>query len=232
VDRERQAWRRSGDPRRNQKKFYDVGDTAGGDALNRALSDSLEAGNNKKARQEIVDSIAGYAETDPATMGFLHELLPGVLVLPQALIGEAAAVEAETGGAAAEATVQNPWKMGWAERGDYLHEQMGANLPRTFKAIDIFENGAATSIKSIDLNAATYRDASRLASTLNRYVDRLAEYTGSSLGGITVSAEDITSRTLSIAIPKGSMTPVQRAAFEAARRRAEKLGIKIVVTEF
>src|SRR5262249_37888664 len=31
-----------------KKRFYDVGDTAGGDALNRALSDSLEAGNNKK----------------------------------------------------------------------------------------------------------------------------------------------------------------------------------------
>jgi hypothetical protein len=152
-----------------KKHFYDVGDTPGGDALNRALSDALEAGNNKKARQEVLDNIAVFAKTDPAAMGLLHELLPGLLMLRRAAIGragEAAAVEGEAGAAAAGAAAQNPWKMGWAKQGDYLHEQMGANLPRTFKGIDIFENGAATSIKSIDLNAATYQDYSRLTSTL------------------------------------------------------------------
>jgi hypothetical protein len=61
-----------------KKRFYDVGDTAGGDALNRALSDALEAGDNKKARQEILDNIADFAKTDPAVIGFLRELAPGV----------------------------------------------------------------------------------------------------------------------------------------------------------
>src|SRR6266436_3627622 len=58
--------------------------------LNRALSDSLEAGNNKKARQEILDSIAVFAKTDPAAIGLVRELLPGVLMLPRAAIGRAA----------------------------------------------------------------------------------------------------------------------------------------------
>jgi len=52
-----------------KKRFYDVGDTAGGDALNRALSDSLEVGNNKKARQEILDSIALLPRTTRPSWG-------------------------------------------------------------------------------------------------------------------------------------------------------------------
>src|SRR5262249_5013794 len=72
-----------------KKHFYDVGDIAGGNALNRALSDALEAGNNKKARQEILDSIAVYAKSDPAISGFIHERLPGLLLLPRAAIGRA-----------------------------------------------------------------------------------------------------------------------------------------------
>jgi hypothetical protein len=144
-----------------KKRFYDVGDTAGGDALNRALSDSLEAGNNKKARQEILDSIAPFAKNDPAIMGFLHELLPGVLVLPRAAIagaeGEgAAAAEAEAGAAGA---AENPWKMGWAARGKFFDKVFGkGTLNPLSRVIDEFEAGVATSRKSIDLNAATYQD--------------------------------------------------------------------------
>jgi hypothetical protein len=220
-----------------KKHFYDVGDTAGGDALNRALSDALEAGNNKKARQEILDNIADYAKTDPAEIGFLREILalPGMLAGPRTGIGaaeEGAAVEAETGAAAAEAAAENPWKMGCAKRGDYLHEKLGGNLPRTFKTLDNFENGAATSIKSIDLNAATYQDGARLTYRLNDYINKLANYEDHALDEITVRVQGITSRTLSMVIPRGSMTSVQRAAFDAAKSRAEKLGIKITITEF
>ena len=220
-----------------KKHFYDVGDTFGGDALNRALSDSLEAGNNKKARQEILDSIADYAKNDPAEIGFLREILalPGMLAAPRPGIGaaeEGAAAEAETGAAAAEAAAENPWKMGWAKRGDYFSEQLGANLPRTFKVIDRWENGVATSIKSIDLNAATYQDGKRLTYRLNDYIGKLASYAGSEMGDIRITSEAITGRELSIAIPKGSMTAVQRDAIEAARIRARSFGIDLKITEF
>jgi hypothetical protein len=220
-----------------KKHFYDVGDTAGGDALNRALSDALEAGNNKKARQEILDNIAVFAKNDPAEIGFLREILalPGMVAEPRTGIGsaeEGAAAEAETGAAAAEAAAENPWKMGWAKRGDYFSEQLGANLPRTFKTIDRFENGVVTSIKSIDLNAATYQDGARLTYRLNDYIGKLASYTGSQMGYIKIESAEITGRELSIAIPKGSMTAIQREAVEAARIRARSLGIDLKVTEF
>jgi hypothetical protein len=218
-----------------KKHFYDVGDTPGGDALNRALSDALEAGNNKKARQEILDSIAVFAKTDPATMGLVHELLPGLLMLPRAAIGragEAAAVEGEAGAAAADAAAENPWKMGWAKRGNYFNDKLGANLPRTFAGIDRWENGVATSIKSIDLNAATYQDSARLTYRLNDYINKLTTYPGGRMGTMDIAASAIESRVLSIAIPKGSITPVQRAAIDAARVRARGLGIELIATEF
>jgi hypothetical protein len=218
-----------------KKRFYDVGDTTGGDALNRALSDLLEAGNNKKARQEIIDSIADYAKNDPAIIGFIRESLPLLAIPgmgPGRAASEGAAVEAETSAAVAEAATQNPWKMGWAARGNYISEKLGANLPRTFRTIDRWENGVATSIKSIDLNAATYQDGARLTYRLNDYIGKLASYTGSEMGDIKIGSEAITGRKLSIAIPKGSMTMVQREAIEAARVRARTFGIDLKVTEF
>jgi len=71
-----------------------------------------------------------------------------------------------------------------------------------------------------------------LSYALDRYINKLANYEDYTLGDITVRALDITSKTLSMIIPRGSMTSVQRAAFDAARSRAEKLGIKIAITEF
>jgi hypothetical protein len=47
------------------------------------------------------------------------------------------------------------WKLGWAARGRLIEKELGANLHPNFPVIDKFRNGVATSIKSIDLNAAT-----------------------------------------------------------------------------
>jgi hypothetical protein len=68
--------------------------------------------------------------------------------------------------------------------------------------------------------------------TLSRYINALAEYAGNELGGFRVTAEDIASRTLSVAIPKGSMTSLQRKVIETARAQAKGLGIDLVVTPF
>jgi hypothetical protein len=219
-----------------KKHFYDVGDIAGGNALNRALSDALEAGNNTKARQEILDSIADFAKNDPAVIGFLREILPGLLAVPRAGIGaaeEGAAAQAEAGVAAAEAAAENPWKMGWARRGKFFDKVFGkGTLNPLSRTIDDFEAGIATSRKSIDLNAATYQDFGRLSSRLDTYIGKLAEYTGTKWGGDIIESSEITGRILQVIIPKGSMNQVQRAAFDAARERASKAGINLTIIEF
>jgi hypothetical protein len=95
-------------------------------------------------------------------------------------------------------------------------------------------DGIATSIKSIDLNAATYQDDARLTYRLNKYVDDVVEFNGANLANDEVKSSDIDGRALDLAIPKGSVTVVQRRAIEAVRRRA-KLGdrpVDIIITEF
>jgi hypothetical protein len=102
-----------------------------------------------------------------------------------------------------------------------------------FRTIDNFADGVATSIKSIDLNAATYQDAARLTYRLNEYVDKLGEYEGGSLQTTTVKLSDISDRVLNLVVPKGAMTEVQDAAIEAARARAliaNSYPVKIIVT--
>jgi hypothetical protein len=90
----------------------------------------------------------------------------------------------------------------------------------------------ATSIKSIDLRAATYQSAERLTYRLNKYIDQMALYEGSESRIVEIEPSAISKRVLSLAIPKGSMTAAQRAAIEAAKARAEGLGVDLTVTPF
>jgi hypothetical protein len=64
-----------------KRYYYDVGDTPGGDALNRALSDILQPGVTTADRQAIADWVAHYARSDPANFGFDRDLLAGAALL-------------------------------------------------------------------------------------------------------------------------------------------------------
>jgi hypothetical protein len=180
------------------RHYSDVGDTEGGNALNAALDNMLGMGLGYQARQKILDDIEPYSRTDPDADPST-DLLIGAGLLLLGMIPPGAAVE----------TASAAWELGWAARGLYFSEQLGADLPATFRTIDSFSNGIATSIKSIDLNAATYQDAARLTYRLNAYVDNIATYEGSALGAIEILPSDIRARALSLAIPKGSMTAAQ-----------------------
>ena len=63
-------------------------------------------------------------------------------------------------------------------------------------------------------------------------IDKLVLFDGGTLGAVEVDSPKITGRVLSLAVPKGSMMTVQRAAIEAARARAQAFDIELVVTEF
>jgi hypothetical protein len=97
--------------------------------------------------------------------------------------------------------------------------------------IDSWLDGIVTSIKSIDLRAATYQDPARLTYRLNGYVNTLIFYDGGELELLDIDPV-ITGRVLSLAIPKGSLTAAQRAAIEAAKTRANAFGVDLTVTAF
>jgi hypothetical protein len=98
-----------------------------------------------------------------------------------------------------------------------------ARCPPGFRTIDNFTNGIATSIKSIDLNAATYRAATRLVSRLTKCTADMAEYEGGSFANKKVLSEEITGRAVNLVVPKGSMTEEQRIAIEKPCGRLPKL---------
>jgi hypothetical protein len=239
-----------------KRYYYDVGDANGGDALNAALSSILQPGTTKEDRQAILDLIQHNARYDPAETGHLRDLLSGtVLLLLPFLVGGAlptprtvppearAARTAAEPVAADEAAIRankpsEVWGYGWGKRGQEIHKAFGdGSLPPLFRTIDKFDfaTGAATSLKSIDVRAATYQDASRFMSRVNTYVDRLTEYEGGALQDVKVALSEITGRVLEIIVPKGSLTVMQRTVIEAAKVRAQTAGsypVRIIIKEF
>jgi hypothetical protein len=98
--------------------------------------------------------------------------------------------------------------------------------------LDRFADGIVTSIKSIDLNAATYQDAARLSVRLNAYVTKVAEFEGGSVGEEVIASENISGRALGLVVPKGSVTAAQQVVIDAATARAKSLGVDLIVRPF
>jgi hypothetical protein len=212
-----------------KRYFYDVGDQGSAAALNSALTVLLRPDITQEDRQRILDhQLDVFTRTDPGAYAQTRDWATGAALLaggvPPVAAGEAAAAEQ-----ASEA-----WTYGWARRGQYFDQLLrDGSLPALFRTIDNFTDGVATSIKSIDLNAATYQDAARLTYRLNQYVDNLGDYAGGRLLATIVRSPDISDRALNLVVPKGAMTEVQRAAIEAARARAlvaNPYPVKIIIT--
>jgi hypothetical protein len=212
-----------------KRYFYDVGDQASAAALNSALTVLLRPGITQEDRQRILDrQLDVFTRADPGEYAQTRDWATGAALLAGG-VPPVAAGEATAAGQASEA-----WTYGWARRGQYFDQLLrDGSLPALFRTIDNFTDGVATSIKSIDLNAATYQDAARLTYRLNDYVDELGEYEGGVLSNTEVSLSAISSRVLNLVVPKGAMTEVQSATIEAARMRAliaNRYPVKIVVT--
>jgi hypothetical protein len=204
-----------------KRYFYDVGDQGSANALNSALSVVLRAGTTEDDRQKILNSLDVFTRADPAAYVQTRDaIILGALLSAGIPSGAAADLPSAA------------WKLGWVARGNYFSEQLGANLPATFPVIDRWINGVATSIKSIDLSAATYQDATRLTYRLNISIDQMALYEGNEVSVIAIRSSEITGRALSLAVPKGSMTATQRAVIEAARLRAQAFDVDLIVTPF
>jgi hypothetical protein len=221
--------------------FYQAGDSQDGAMLHHALAEVLR-NPDEATRQSILESYEPLTHHDPSEIGDVNTWLEGAALgrlpvfripSPNVPAGETAE-EAGTAAATAETAeaASEFWKLGWAARGAAIHEALGANLPFAFKGIDNFTDGIATSIKTIDLNAATYQDAIRLSYRINDYIRKLAKFDGAEYGDISIDASDITTRVLNVAVPKGSITSVQHAAIEAAKERAAALGVTLRVTPF
>ena len=125
----------------------------------------------------------------------------------------------------------NVWDMAPIARGVAIEQALGQNLPQAIPVIDNFTSGVATSIKSLDLNAASYQSAGALSSRVNGYVNSLANFNGAQYGNVGITASQITSRVLQLAVPN-SGTAAQAAVLQAAAQRAAGLGVQLNITTF
>jgi|SRR5579864_3962228 len=207
------------------KRYYsDVGWDAAAHDLNAKLNVVLRPGASSETRQKILDSIDLYTRVDPAEyVGTRDFLNTAVLASTGLLVG----------------APQGPspvWKLGWGLRGQTINELFGdPTFPSNYPVIDKIPNGVATSVKSIDLNAATYQNEESLAYRLNKFVADVREFDGDRWGGLLIRDVDIKGRAVQVIVPRGSITEANRAVFENAQVRARgdnEKPIHIIVTEY
>ena len=129
--------------------------------------------------------------------------------------------------AATAATAASPWTLPALQRGQVIHRMLGANLPQNFPVIDRFVNGVATSIKTLELNAATYQNITTLTSKVQGYINTLANFQGAR----QIQAHMIIGRELLLAVPSGAGTQAQWAALQALQQYAANLGVTLTIVQ-
>src|SRR5580704_11239599 len=215
------------------KRYYaDVGWDAAAHDLNAKLSVLLRPGVTREMRQRILDSIDLYTRVDPAEYVGTRDLIDAAVLAGTGLLG----TPAEAGLLGTPASASPVWKLGWGLRGQKINEVFGdPTFPSNYPVIDKIPNGVATSVKSIDLNAATYQNEASLAYRLNKFVADVREFNGDTWGGLPISDTDIKGRAVHLIVPKGSMTEAQRVVVDNIRTRAMRYNyrpVDIIITEF
>jgi hypothetical protein len=221
-----------------------VGDVHALGTLNHMLSQVLKPGTTRQDRQQILELIDNYSRYDPAEVAHFYDRVNDLLALfgaalltrplprPPAVPPE---IEFETTTPLAFSAEERAaiWKLGPWPRGKVLDKIFRqGNLHDLSRTIDDFVDDITISNKSVDLKAATYQDFRRLLSRVSQDLEKLGAYSGTEWGGDIILESQIAGRALRLIVPKGSMTPVQREAIEAATRIARRRNLRLIVTEF
>ncbi len=105
---------------------------------------------------------------------------------------------------------------------------LGKNLPGNYPVIDKFFDGVATSIKSLDINAKSYLNSSRLKSTVKLYIDKVAKFEGYKWNNVIIESEDIVEKALDLVVPSGG-NATQKEVLQWLIDYGKKIGVKINV---
>lgn len=117
-------------------------------------------------------------------------------------------------------------------RGRAIDTLLGNDLGATYKTYDCFDEGSqvATSIKSIDVMAPSYRSKKGLKSRLNRYGNQLMN--GKDYVIKNGSRHDIEIKELNIALPDVPLTKGQKKAIdEFIEKNASRFRVRITVVK-
>ena len=138
--------------------------------------------------------------------------------------------------AADSKTSRGVWDLPATRRGRILEKIFGHNLHPDHPTIDIWDQstGAATSIKSIDLESPTYqvsgKNVNALYNKLGKAVDDLAEYTGGQYASVQIAEHEIASRMLTVIVPgmgSAGQRQVLRQIAELGKQRGVIVRIEV-----
>ena len=121
------------------------------------------------------------------------------------------------------------WNLTPFARGVAIENALGHNLPPSYPTIDIWNpgTGLGTSIKSLDLNAATYQNASALTRTVQGYINTLKGFNGVNRPSLNTLGK-IKSRELDLVVP-GDGTAAQQQALQALETYAQQAGVTLKI---
>ena len=184
--------------------------------------------------QEIVDGHTLAQASANAALGLTQDFAIGAVsgAVFQWIPGIIRA--AKVGEAFTRAT-NSVWNLGAFARGRAIEQMVLGRIPTikgvaqtSFPVIDDFWNGIATSIKSVDVRAASYQSVSALKSLLRGYVDDLAAFQGARQGARVVARDEIGERLLLVAIEEGAATAQQIRALNQFAIEAGGKGVRLV----
>lgn len=171
-----------------------------------------------------IDIIISYKMSFP----FLKEFMPDIKITQMASscvwAGEAGV---KNSGEEAEATCV--WNMSNINRGREIRKLQGANLPFNFPTIAIFNNGTVTSIKSLNIDEAYYKNANNLKKQLLLYINKLEEFEGGESGEITIENWQVYKKELRLIIPETELMANQQQTINECIQVARKKGIDLVI---
>jgi len=215
-----------------KRYFEDVGWEDAAHDLGRKLSIVLRPDVTRETRQSVLDHIDLYTRADPAERVGTRELINAIVLAGAGLLGTAG----EAGVLGTPAGPSPVWKLGWGLRGQKINEVFGdPTFPSNYPVIDKIPNGVATSVKSIDLNAASYQKDAILTYRLEDFVARVRGFDGADWGDLSIKKTDIADRAVQLVVPKGSMTDAQRIVIEEVRGiaiRHKTRPVDIIISEF
>lgn len=122
-------------------------------------------------------------------------------------------------------------------RGIVVEAAQGGNLPGSYKTWDKVEETAdgrkvATSIKSIDPDAASYGKSGAVESRLKSYVDDIDNATPQNRGGVNIDPDDLDGKQLEVITPPGGFSASQLEELNRVRTYADSKGVDVVVKEY
>ncbi|MHB8064887.1 MAG: endonuclease toxin domain-containing protein, partial [Ruminiclostridium sp.] len=108
-----------------------------------------------------------------------------------------------------------------------IRKLQGANLPYNFPTIAIFQNGTATSIKSLNIDEIYYQNSSNLKKKLMLYIDKLEAFEGGKSTSITIESYQINQKELRLVIPETELQANQQQTIDECIQIARSKGIDL-----